>query len=173
MKTNWKLNDNLLITYDNVIDKRNDIMQFYVSNTLLNDLITTKIKPDLFTLSRFFNITTEDKYQDDKYKIINHEINKSFEIPNKTSQIYKNFCKFLTDTINLNLFEYQKNNLLWMLQLEDNIDAKKVTCESYINKYNINVNNIPDIKVGIYNLRSYIPEVICKDYFLNIYTNNC
>jgi len=163
-----RLNNDLLICYDNVTDKRNDILQFYVSNTLLNDLVTMKVKPDLFTLSRFFNIKTEDKYQDGKYKITNHEINKSYEITNKTSQSYKNFCKFLTDTINLNLFEYQKNNLLWMLQLEDNIDAKKIIIESYINKYNININNVHDIKIGIYNLRSYIPEVICKDYFLNV-----
>jgi SNF2 family DNA or RNA helicase len=167
-----RLNNNLLICYDNVTDKRNDIIQFYVSNTLLNDLVTMKVTPDLFTLSRFFTITTEDKYQDGKYKITNHEINKSYEITNKTSQSYKNFCKFLTDTINLNLFEYQKNNLLWMLQLEDNIDAKKVIIESYINKYNININNVHDIKLGIYNLRTYVPEVICKDYFLNVYTGN-
>ena len=167
-----RLNNDLLFCYDNVTDKRNDVIQFYVSNTLLNDLISMKVKPDLFTLSRFFNITTEDKYQDGKYKITNHEINKSYEITNKTSKIYTKFCKFLTDTINLNLFEYQKNNLLWMLQLEDNIDAKKVTCESYINKYNININNIPDIKVGIYNLRSYVPEVICKDYVLKVHTSS-
>ena len=31
-----------------------------------------------------------------------------------------------------------KNNLLWMLQLEDNIDLKKIIIESYINKFNIN-----------------------------------
>ena len=167
-----RLNNDLLICYDNVTDKRNDIIQFYVSNTLLNDLITMKVTPDLFTLSRFFNITTEDKYQDSKYKITNHEINKSYEITNKTSQNYNNFCKFLTDTINLNLFEYQKNNLLWMLQLEDNIDAKKIIIESYINKYTINNNNIHDIKLGIYNLRSYIPEPICKDYCITVHINN-
>ena len=167
-----RLNNDLLICYDNVIDKRNDTIQFYISNRLLNDLISMKVTPDLFTLSRFFNITTEDKYQEGKYKITNHEINKSYEIPNKTSQTYKQFCKFLTDTINLNLFEYQKNNLLWMLQLEDSIDSKKVTCESYMNKFNINVSNIQDIKSFIYNLRSYIPEPICKDYFINFHTNN-
>jgi len=174
-----RLNNDLLFCYDNIIDKRNDILQFYVSNTLLNNLITMKIKPDLFTLSRFFNINTEDKYQDGKFKINNHEINKSFEIVNKTSRIYKNFCKFLDDNINLKLFEYQKNNLLWMLQLEDNIDLKKIIIESYINKFNINysynnstinnstINNY-DIKTYIYQLKSYIPEVICKDYFINV-----
>ena len=167
-----RLNNDLLICYDNITDKRNDILQFYVSNTLLNDLVNMKVKPDLFTLSRLFNITTEDKYQDGKYKITDHEINKSYEIPNKTSKIYKQFCTFLSDTINLNLFEYQKNNLLWMLQLEDTIDTKKLTCESYINKYNINVNNIQDIKSYIYNLRAYVPEPICKDYIVNVPTSN-
>ena len=163
-----RLNNNLLISYDNSTDKRNDIVNFYVSNTLLNELITMKIKPDLFTLSRFFNITTEDKYQDDKYKIINHEINKSFEITNKESETYKKFSKFLDTTINLKLFDYQKNNLLWMLKLEDTIDAKKLCIESYINKFNINHNTSSDIKTFIYSLKSYIPEIICKEYFITV-----
>ena len=49
-----------------------------------------KLKVDLFTLSRLFHITTENKYQDDKYKITNHEINKTYEITNKDSKVYKN-----------------------------------------------------------------------------------
>jgi SNF2 family DNA or RNA helicase len=163
-----RLNNDLLLCYDNITDKRNDILQFYISNKLINELLTMKVKPDLFTISRLFNITTEDKYQDGKYKITNHEINKTFEINNKSSKIYQQFSKFLEDNINLKLFEYQKNNLLWMLKLEDNIDLHKIIIESYINKFNINYNNVKDIKTFIYGLRSFIPEVICKDYFINV-----
>ena len=160
-----------IFSYDNITDKRNDVFQFHIYKSLLNDLVDMKIKPDLFSLSRLFNIITEDKYQDGKYKITNHEINKSFEITNKTSGNYKNFCKFLTEHINLNLFEYQKNNLLWMLQLEDNIDAHKVTIDAYYNKFSMsnsyNFENLQDIKSFIYRLKHHIPEVIVKDYYIN------
>ena len=39
-----------------------------------------------------------------------------------------------------------------MLQLEDNIDLHKIISESYINKFNINYNNVQDIKTFIYGL---------------------
>ena len=78
-----------IFSYDNITDKRNDVFQCHINKLLLNDLVDMKIKPDLFSLSRLFNIITEDKYQDDKYKIINHEINKNFEITHKTSKNYK------------------------------------------------------------------------------------
>ena len=163
-----------LFSYDNITDKRNDIFEFYVSKQVLNDLIHMKLKADLFTLSRLFSITTENKYNDDNYKITNHEINKTYEISDTNSNIYKKLCRFLDKNINLNLFDYQKNNLLWMLQLEDKIDNHNIISECYSNPYTLsNYNNYEDIdaiKSFIYTLKSYIPEVLNKDYIIKLDT---
>ena len=43
-------------------------------------ILLIKMKVDLFSLSRLFTISTDNKYQDSKYNITNHEINKSYEI---------------------------------------------------------------------------------------------
>ena len=162
-----------MIIYDNVTDKRNDIFEFYVSKVILNDIISKKLNVDLFSLSRLFSISTDHKYQDGKYNITNHEINKSYEVEYKTSIMYKKLSQFLDNTINLNLFEYQKNNLLWMLELEDNIDKNQINIDTYFNKYRVcgyDVYNelLPeDIKSFIYNLRSHIPEVLTKNYMIH------
>jgi len=159
-----------LFSYDNITDKRNDIFEFYVSKQVLNDLIHMKLKADLFTLSRFFSITIENKYNDDNYKITNHEINKTYEISDTNSNTYKKLCCLLDKNINLNLFDYQKNNLLWMLQLEDKIDNHNVMSECYSNPYTLlNYDNYEDsdaIKSFIYTLKSYIPEVLNKNYII-------
>ena len=162
----------LLISYDNITDKRNDIFEFYVSKLILNDMISKKMKVDLFSLSRLFSISTEHKYQDSKYNITNHEINKSYEVSDKNSIVYNKLSKFLDNNINLKLFEYQKNNLLWMLELEDTIDKNKISVNTYFNKYRVcgvdiyNELLTEDLKTFICNLKSYIPEVLTKNYMI-------
>ena len=164
-----KTQPTFLFSYDNIKDKRNDSFEFYVSKQVLNDLIHMKLKADLFTISRLFNITTEDKYNDNSYKITNHEINKTYEISDKNSNTYKKLCLFLDTNINLKLFDYQKNNLLWMLALEDKIDNHNLMSECYSNPYTLAnyddyTNSYDNIKLFIYNLKSYIPEVLHKNY---------
>ena len=161
----------LLFSYDNITDKRNDIFEFYVSKKVLNDLINMKIQSDLFTLSRLFSITTTDKYKDNDYKINNHETNKTYEISNKSSKTYHKLCRFLDKNINLKLFDYQKNNLLWMLELEDKINKQNLIIDTYSNPYTIvdcdyYSNSIDNVKAFIYNLKSHIPEVLNKNYII-------
>ena len=160
----------LLFLYDNITDKRNDIFEFYVSKKVLNELINMKLQSDLFTLSRLFTITPVDKYKDNDYKINNHETNKTYEISNKTSKTYHKLCRFLDKNINLKLFDYQKNNLLWMLELEDKINKQNLIIDTYSNPYTL-VNFdyysntiIDNVKLFIYNLKAYIPEVLNKNY---------
>ena len=165
-----KLNSNLIFCYDNYTDKKYDTIQFYVSKTLLIDFINMNIKIDLFHLSRLFHIETDNKYQDTKYKISNHEINKTHEITNKDSKVYNKLNKCLKKNINLSLFDYQKNNLLWMMELENNIDYKQNNYSVFNNKYTLCDSNDTDIQTFKYNLKRHISEPIIKNYYI-IYDN--
>ena len=127
------------------------------------------IKIDLFHLSRLFHIETDNKYQDTKYKISNHEINKTHEITNKDSKVYNKLNKCLKKNINLSLFDYQKNNLLWMMELENNIDYKQNNYSVFNNKYTLCNSNDTDIQTFKYNLKRHISEPIIKNYYNSYY----
>ena len=65
---------------------------------------------------------------------------------------------YVNTKIALPLFEYQHNNLLWMVNLENMVDKNNLTVDSYVNKFDINYNNSEDIKHYIYNIKCKVPE---------------
>ena len=154
--------------YDTIADIKNDITYFYINNNLLDDIISLNIKADLFTISRLFKITMVDRFQDDKFKIMDHNINSTHTLEGNTntSPSLNKFNNFLDKHIDLKLFDYQKNNVLWMLKLEDDIDKEKLTVNSFVGNYEINYDHIEDIKLYLYNLRSRCPEAILKNYII-------
>ena len=163
-----RLNRNFLFSYKIMTDIRNDVTFFYINKTLIDDLINSKIKADLFTISRLFKINIIDKYRDDKFKIDNHNVNSSHTLSCDISEsnALNKFNKFLEKHISLQLFEYQKNNVLWMLKTEDEVDSDKLLVNSFISDFKINNDNIDDIKIYLYNLRSRCPEAILKNYVI-------
>ena len=170
-----RLNKNFVFNYNKI--NETDIVNFYVHKDLINDLVSLKIKPDLFTISRLFKITMDEKYKDDKFKITNYEKNSSNKILiNKNendSAIINKFNTFLENNINLNLFEYQKNNVLWMLKIEDDVDSQKLKVNSFIGNFEVNFYHIEDIKIYLHNLRVRCPEVILKNYIINHNGKKC
>jgi len=166
-----RLSNNFLFKYKqyNTIDFiKYDITYFYINNNLIDDIISLKIKADLFTISRLFKITIVDKFKDDKFKIINHNINSTHTLDNNsnTSSSLNKFNNFLDKYIDLKLFDYQKNNVLWMLKLEDDIDKEKLTVNSFVDNYKINYDHIEDIKLYLNNLRCKCPEAFLKNYII-------
>ena len=166
-----RLSNNFLFKYKqyNTIDFiKYDITYFYINNNLIDDIISLKIKADLFTISRLFKITIVDKFKDDKFKIINHNINSTHTLDNNsnTSSSLNKFNNFLDKHIDLKLFDYQKNNVLWMLKLEDDIDKEKLTVNSFVGNYKINYDHIEDIKLYLNNLRCKCPEAFLKNYII-------
>jgi len=164
-----RLNRNILFKYEIMPELRNDVTYFYVKNDLIDDLISLKTKSDLFTISRLFHINMVERYQDDKFKINNHNIDTSHTLSCNIadSPALSKFDKFLEDNIALKLFEYQKNNVLWMLKTEDNIDANKLTVNSFVGDFEVNYDHIEDIKIYLHNLRAHCPEAVLKNYMIS------
>jgi len=172
-----KLNKSFMFNYVASQSNNDDIISMYVDKQLVKDLFNLKIKPDLFTLSRFFNITEENKYHDESYNIPNIKLNmntkliqssnnQSNESNNQSNSLTK-LNNFLENNISLSLFEYQKNNVLWMLKIEDEIDNSKLTVNSFIGKFKLNYDHIEDIRSYIHNIKANVPEAILKNYIVS------
>ena len=139
-----------------------DIMSLYVSKELINDIISLKTVADIFTISRFFEITMHDKYNETGFDKTRAQTTYEYE-DNPSSKALTNYIK---NNVALDLFNYQQNNVLWMLKIEDDIDNHNLTVNSYVGKFEINYDHIEDIKIFIYNLRARVPEAILKNYVI-------
>ena len=164
-----RLNNNLVFSYEVTENKTYDMVCLYVSKQLLNDLISSNIAGDLFTFSRFYKIKMEDRFQDESYKIINHSINTTHKLPvtnqqNPIKNPIQKLQNFIDSKLALNLFEYQKNNVLWMLKTEDDIDARKLTVNSFVGDFELNFDHIEDIRIYLHNLKIRCPEAFLKNY---------
>ena len=139
-----------------------DIMCLYVNKELINDIISLKTVADIFTISRFFEITMHDKYNETGFEKARAQTSYEYE----DNQSTKALATYIKNNIALDLFNYQNNNVLWMLKIEDDIDNHNLTVNSYVGKFEINYDHIEDIKIFIYNLRARVPEAILKNYVI-------
>jgi len=155
-----------------------DTFKFYVDKDLLKDIICLKNKADLFSISRIFNIKMNDKYKDDKFNIADSIFSGNQLLTTSTQQIQhtqsaksnlESITKlntFLKENIAMDLIYHQKNNILWMLKLEDQIDENKLSVPGFVGNINIDYNSIDDIKLYINRLKSLIPESFLKNYVI-------
>jgi SNF2 family DNA or RNA helicase len=139
-----------------------DIMSLYVSKELINDIISLKTVADIFTISRFFKISMDDKYNETGFETSRAQTSYEYE----ENQSTKTLTNYIKNNVALDLFNYQQNNVLWMLKIEDDIDSHNLTVNSYVGKFEINYDHIEDIKIFIYNLRARVPEAILKNYVI-------
>ena len=142
------------------------VINFYLKNQFINDIINLKITNDLFIINKLIKIETEDMYCNKLGIQFNQHFNTKCKIDKKTKSIEK-FNEFIKNNLALDLFEYQKNNVLWMTKLEDEIDKNNLSIKSYIGKYGINWDHIEDIKIYLVDLRRALPEHITKQYVIN------
>jgi len=163
-----KLKGKFLYKYEYNSSRFIDIFKFYIDKALLKDIVSLKIKTDLFSISRLFKITMDDKYKDDKTNISDelftncNNTNSDIETLNLPS-VHK-LNTFLANNLAMNLIYHQKNNLLWMLKLEDQIDERTLVVPGFIGKINIDYTSLNDIKAYIYRLKSNTPESYLKNY---------
>ena len=167
-----------------------DTFKFYVDKDLLKDIICLKIKADLFSISRIFDIKMNNKYKDYKFNITDSiftpnttqlsmtsilQTQQTQQTQQQTQQTQVTKCnlesiiklnKFLKDNITMDLIYHQKNNILWMLKLEDQIDEHTLFVPGFVGNININYNSIDDIKLYINKLKSMIPEAFLKNYVI-------
>ena len=158
-----------------------DIFKFYVDKDLLKDIICLNIKADLFSISRIFYIKMNDKYKDDKANIADTIFTPNAALllsatsatpaisttpaTSKLESIAK-LNAFIKKNIAMDLIYHQKNNILWMLKLEDQIYENKLFVTGFVVNINIDCNAINDIRLYIHRLKSLIPESFLKNYVI-------
>jgi SNF2 family DNA or RNA helicase len=138
--------------YDYKSDK--NVIKFYVSSDIMKNIISNNIRVDLFSLKKLFEIKIKCKYEDKEYNIDNYNHNKTFQIPfhnleDNAVKTINNLINFINTNINVELLPHQKNNILWMLQMEKSIDNNKLDVPSINYPNNIDILNEANI-IGEY-----------------------
>lgn len=157
--------DKVLFMYEKT--EYNNIFKLYLDKSLLKDVISLKIKSDLFSISRLFKMTTEDKYNIQNYNILDNGI-LLMQDSNLSLPYIKKLETFLDNNLNLPLICHQKGNLLWMLKLEDKIDEHKLVVSGFVGRISLNDTNINDMSVYINSLKKAVPETYLKNFVVKL-----
>jgi len=145
--------NNIKFQYNYNFEKKSntyDIINLYVNKKLLKNIYNNNIPVDFNFITRFFKITMTNKFSIENYKIKNYEYDGSITIPEElnNSYIIKNFNNFLKQYLDIELLEHQKNNVLWMLKIENMVDNNKLYIKSVYNNYTISDLDYKNISDG-------------------------
>ena len=144
-----------------------DEINFYIRNDIYEEIIANQFKMELKLFTRIFKIKIKQKFDDNNFEIINYKHNNTYTLPTQKTDSVKLLLEYLDKHIDIKLLQHQKNNILWMLKLENLIDESKLTIPCCYNKHNLSQAEIDDIRGGyLYYLRSNIIDIQRNKYFI-------
>jgi len=155
-----------------------DIIKFYIHKDVLQNILTSKINVELITFNDFFKLQITDNFDDSNFDVINYKCNSeiSYIDTNISQNSINTLDNFLNSNLAVKLIKHQKNNLLWLLKKEDDIDNNKLYINSIKydlhNHLNFSSNDFDIIRNYIWNLRISIPTKITNIYCAKINNND-
>jgi SNF2 family DNA or RNA helicase len=161
-----QLKDLFRFKYETTENRYDDIFKLFISKETLNNILSLNIKVDLFSLSRLFKLTMENKFDDSNYQVTNYKYNSNNELDDCIESIA---ClnEFLKDNLAVDLIRHQKSNLLWIIKLEDEIDDSKLTITSMKPEFTKVSEYIDNIRPYICSFKNKIPESFIRNYMID------
>lgn len=163
------LKDCFQFKYEITGNRSEDTFKLYISKETLSNILSLNIKIDLFSLSRLFKLTMENRFDDHNIEVVNYNYNRDIGMlqPASSSDSIVESMKcldiFLKDNLAVELIRHQKSNLLWMVKLEDEIDKSNVVINSLKCKFDLMSDHIDGIKSYILGIKNKIPESFIKN----------
>lgn len=134
--------------YNNVFER--DEIIFYIRKDIYDDIIAQRFKIDFKLFARIFKIKVSEKFDDFKFEITNYKNNNTYNLPTNVQNMnsVQLLLEYLDKHIDIKLLQHQKNNILWMLKMEHNIDEFKLAIQCKYNKYNLSAIETDNIREG-------------------------
>ena len=168
------------------INSGHEKFKLYLNNSFVERVLRKEITCDIFCLKFLLNMKQSLKYPDTfkqlEYNFVYNKENyvdtylaleskfKSKSIQLKVSKLNEH----IKATCNIDLFPYQKSNLLWMMHIEELVNNRQLTVKSFVNniKPNTQHQTVPnDIKTFLTNMKNYNNYLIDNRYYIKHLNN--